>query len=370
MTRTGPRKCPHCDTAITGSTKRPLNVAHDPRGITHRLTCTATTKDTTMTAPTIWDDITDRPTEWDKIERDRYDRPLIRQESGKAKSYRRTTTFVGCLEDTFKLSEWSQRHVAYGLARRPDLLMAVQSHIPGEDGETSDGKKEVNDLIKAAKEAAGTSTKATIGTALHKMTDRLDRGEDFPIPDLVRDDLDAYRRATAGLEWNHIERMTVHDGMAVAGTPDRVFTYQGKRYIGDLKTGSLDFGLTKIEMQLAVYAHSALYDIPTGNRSDLGVELDRAAVFHLPAGSGECRLLWVDIAAGWADVQIALEVWKQRSRKANPVPFTVEDALTTLVLAAASPDDLGELWRTHKADWTPAHSELARQRKAALSAVA
>lgn len=306
----------------------------------------------------------------DKIERDRYDRPLIKQPDGKRKSYRRTTTFVGCLEDTFKISQWSQRNVAYGLARRNDLLVAVQSHLPGPDGETPDDKAAVNALCDQAKEAAGGSAKATVGTALHRITERLDRGEKFVVPDNLKADVDAYRAATRGLEWLHIERMMVHDEMAVAGTPDRVFTYSGKRYIGDLKTGSLDFGLAKIEMQLACYSRSLLYDIASGERSDVGIEQDKAAVFHLPAGSGKCELLWVDIEAGWQDVQVALAVWQQRGRKPRPQKFEVVSNTVTLEQAIAAARDQAELmtlWRENKATWTAVHTDLAAQRKKALA---
>lgn len=309
----------------------------------------------------------------DKVERDRYDRPIIKQPDGKRKSYRRTTTFVGCLEDTFKIGQWQQRHVAYGLARRPDLLMAVQSHLPGPDGETTDDKNAVNALCDQAREAAGGSAKATIGTALHRITERLDRGEDFVVPANVEADVAAYRHATRDLEWLHIERMVVHDQMQVAGTPDRIFRYGGKLYIGDLKTGSLDFGLAKIEMQLALYSRSLLYDISTGERTDLQVEQDKALVFHLPAGSGKCTLLWVDIKAGWADVELATNVWQQRKRKPSPVPFvdhagTEADLLASLIAVASSPDDLIVLWRQHKDLWTDQHTAAAEVRKQELAA--
>lgn len=301
----------------------------------------------------------------DKVERDRFDRPMIRQPDGKKKSYRRTTTFVGCLEDTFKISQWSQRNVAYGLARRPDLLMAVQSHLPGVDGETKDDKDAVNKICDQAKEAAGGSAKATIGTALHRITERLDRGEDFLVPSNVAADVAAYREATAGLEWLHIERMMVHDTLQVAGTPDRVFRHNGKLYIGDLKTGSLDFGLAKIEMQLALYSRSLLYDISTGERTDLEVDQNRALVFHLPAGSGKCEPLWVDIAAGWEDVQIAVSVWKQRTRKSKPTPYVVAApiSLSTAIACARSEDELTALWVEHRNDWTDEHTLIAKERK-------
>jgi hypothetical protein len=39
--------------------------------------------------------------------------------------------------------------------------------------------------------------------------------------------------------------------------------YGGKRYIADLKTGSIEWGTLKIAAQLAVYARSHTYDVAT-----------------------------------------------------------------------------------------------------------
>lgn len=255
-----------------------------------------------------------------EIPRDRYGRPLVAPpEGGKPVPYTRVTTFVGCLEDTTNLDKWKQRMVALGLASRPDLVLAVAAH--------RNDKTKLNKVVDEAREAAAASAAATTGTALHAFTEQLDRGEDIGVvPAAFQADLDAYVTTTAPLTPVHIEQFTVHDGLRVAGTPDRVVEYEGGLYIADVKTGSIQWGMAKIAMQLAVYANSLLYDIASGERDSLNVDTRRALVTHLPAGTGRCELVWVDIAAGWQAVQVAAKVREHRAHKAWSWPFEAEGA--------------------------------------------
>lgn len=296
------------------------------------------------------------------IPRDRWGRPLIKPPGGgRSVAYTRCTTFVGCLEDTYNLSKWQQRMVALGLARRPDLLLAVSAH--------HDDKDRLNALCQEATEAAAASSAATTGTALHRLAERLDQGETVDIPTAAKADLDAYRAATAGMQWLHVERMTVNDTLKVAGTPDRIGLTPtgGLPVIADLKTGSIDYGIGKIAMQLALYAHSDLYDHDTGTREHVDVDQQRALVIHLPAGAGRCELVWVDIAAGWEAVQLAKQVREWRNRKNLTTPYDAGDALPALIAACSSVDELTALWRAHVTSWTDTHSRLAAARKASLT---
>jgi hypothetical protein len=318
-----------------------------------------------MTAPTT--DLFTSADPFEQVQRDRYGRPLITPPGGgKPKSYRRCTTFVGVLEDTYNLSKWQQRQVALGLAARPDLLLAVSAH--------GDDKDKLNGICADAAEAAGSSSAATIGTALHRIAERLDAGETVTVPDVAKADIDAYRAATAEFTWTHIERITVNDDLEVAGTPDRIGLIPGAGnvpVVADLKTGSLDYGMGKIAMQLALYAHSHLYNPTTGERERHPLNTQRALVIHLPAGKGECNLVWVDIAAGWEAVQLAAQVWAWRSRKGLTEPYIpVADALAMAIVAAETVDELTALWVAHKTTWTPDHTALAAERKNDLAASA
>lgn len=253
-----------------------------------------------------------------EVERDRWGRPMIVPPGGgKKKAYQRVTTFVSLLEDTFNLSRWQQRMVALGLADRPDLQLAVTAH--------REDKDKLNELCQDAIEAAKGRAGATIGTAVHALTELVDRGQELPImPAEARADLDAYAKVTAPLEMVAIEQFGVLDDLEVAGTWDRIVAYKGRTYIADLKTQStLDWGTNKIAMQLAVYAHCDAYDITTGQRTPTDVDLNWGIVIHLPAGQGECSLHRVDLAAGWDGVQLAAGVRQWRARKGLLAPASI-----------------------------------------------
>jgi hypothetical protein len=263
-----------------------------------------------------------------EIPRDRYGRPLIVQPDGsKPQAYTRCTTLVGAYEDTFNLEQWKMRQAAIGLSMRPDLQTAVHAF--------KDDKKELNRICQDALDAAGSSSAATRGTAIHSLTEQMDRGllATHNLPEEVYNDLEAYSVATADLKPVLIEQMMVYDDWKVAGTPDRVVEYQGKRYIADLKTGSVDFGAGKIAAQLAVYAHSHIYN-QTAERAPHGADLDRALVIHLPAGTGTCEVKWIDIRAGWEIAKTCLDVREKRKLSAAQL-FTRFPEKTNVTLSQA-----------------------------------
>lgn len=243
-----------------------------------------------------------------EVPRDRFGRPLvIPRDGGKPVAYRRCTTFIDVLSDHYQLEQWKQRQVAIGLAQRPDLLLKVAS--------SKDDKAAVNAACAAAMEASGSSAKATVGTALHALTEQLDRGENPEIPAIAQADIEAYRKATALWQMQGIEVFVVNDELKVGGTFDRLIALGPLRYLADLKTGSIEWDGSKIAMQLAMYAHSELYDPETGARTPLGADTERGLVIHLPAGEGQCFFRWADLVAGWEGVQLAAEVWEWRGRK-------------------------------------------------------
>jgi hypothetical protein len=244
------------------------------------------------------------------LNRDQFGRPLvIPPGGGKPVAYRRCTTFIDVLSDTHQLGLWKQRQVALGLSARPDLLMKVAT--------AKGDKRSLDASCAAAMEAAGSSAKATIGTALHTLTEAIDRGEEPLIPPTAeaRADIDAYRKAVEGWRMEAIEVFVVNDELKVGGTFDRIVGLGSMRFIADLKTGGLDFAESKIAMQLAVYAHSQNYNPETGERTPLDVNRERGLVIHLPAGEGKCAFKWADLKAGWEGAQLAAQVWAWRARK-------------------------------------------------------
>lgn len=313
------------------------------------------------------------------FDRDGYGRPMIiPREGGQPVAYTRCTTFVSALEDTAKLADWKQRMVAIGLSRRNDLLLQAASL-------DVDDRKGLDRVCGAALDAAAASAAATTGTALHKMTENLDRGESIAhLPPNARADLDAYAAATKSLTALRIETHLVLDEFKIAGTADRVVEFEGRRYIADVKTGRIDYGQLKIAMQLAVYAHSDLYDVKSGNRMPLDVDHQRAIVIHLPAGKGTCELVWADIATAWEALPLAKQVreWRSKGRRLmtplaasqdDPLPIDTrqpDPALVKLrdeIASAQSVEQLGALWREHRARWDDELTQLAAARKALLA---
>lgn len=330
-----------------------------------------------------------------QIERDRWGRPLVYPpQGGKAIAYTRCTTYVGSIEDPHNLAKWKERHVVMGMARRPELVDTAQGTPPEDKGT-------LNSLAEDAKEAAGANDAARIGTYLHGLTEAVDRGEDpgqVPFPDLAipRDpsdfiaDVAAYQVATQALRAVSIEQFSVLDPRKIGGTPDRVVEYQGKRYIADLKTGSVDWGWLKIAAQLAVYARSTPYDITTGRRMPAhGADVTKGIVVHLPAGSGTCQLYWVDLLAGWDAVRVCGQVREQRQRKRAEVlaPFDdvpaepVQPGEVLVGTPGASPapdlaavlkltrtrDEALALWAANRDVWTDNLTDLAKAHIAALA---
>lgn len=247
-----------------------------------------------------------------EVNRDRWGRPLVVPPGGgKPVAYTRATTLAETIDDRFNLEQWKCRQTAIGLADRPDLLLAVSAH--------RDDKAELNKIVDRAIEAAKSSAGATTGTALHALTELVDRGQELPVlPDSARTDLEAYRQAISRFRVHAIEQFVVLDDIKVAGTADRIVELNGKRYILDLKTGStVDYSMGAIAQQLAVYSRGLAYDISTGERTPTFVDQERAIVAHLPAGAGACSLYWVNIDHGWEAAQISLRVRAYRKHARN-----------------------------------------------------
>ena len=254
------------------------------------------------------------------VQRDRGGRPLVVPPGGgKPVAYTRTTTLAKTLEDVGGLSKWIMRMTALGLVARPDLYQLVAT--------SADDKGALDRICEQAKEHAGGSARANIGTALHAATEHVDRNGGDPVTctgvlEQFRPAVTAYRQAldAAGIQTSPrwVERFVVLDDWQVAGTFDRLVRLpDGRLVIADLKTGAdLRYSWRSIAVQLAVYAHGLLYD-DDGTRSPLPDALDPTigVVMHLPAGEERCELYEVDLVAGWEAAEHSM--WARTWRKAN-----------------------------------------------------
>lgn len=296
-------------------------------------------------------DLTPTPT----VPRDGWDRPLvIPKQGGKPVPLTRTTTFIDCIEDKTALSDWHKRMTLLGAAKRPSMLDVVRQLDP----EEPDDKRRLNALTEQAIDIAGANTKREKGTHLHVLSEHVDRGDPLPAGTSVRDQLDmaAYLGATVEFDVKAVERFIVVPELGTGGTFDRLLEYAGPgpegehvegNFIGDLKTGSVQYGALKMASQLAVYSRGELYDYsrfpvdPADKKAFAAwkkrqVPADEAAqaytplpevsqkwgiIINLPAGSADCTLYWVDLEIGWAAAKLARDIRAMRSTKGAMLPW-------------------------------------------------
>lgn len=271
--------------------------------------------------------------------------PKAAEPRGYSKIYTRCTTYVSCLEDTYSLGDWQQRMVLIGAAMRPSLIQRVQNINP--DGSPDVVKKELNAIAQEAKDAAGWKEKADRGTAFHTTAQIVDAGGQPPsyLSPETTASLNAYLKATAGWEYGHIEQGMINDTYRTYGTPDRLRWIQPlyggngrhpRLRVTDIKTGSIEYGWQKMELQLALYALSDLYDPDTGVRTELDIDLEYAEVVHVPQGEGTATVYVVSIATA-VDVlrKLVPAVRAYRARKRSWGVAAPDSA--TAPLAAAWP---------------------------------
>jgi hypothetical protein len=309
-----------------------------------------------------------------EIPRDGYGRPMVLGDDGRRHAYQRVTTFVGVLENTWNIQQWEARKIVEGMGRRPDLVLASAATDP-------EDKPGLQRIASAAKEHALGSAAATTGTALHALTERVDRGQPLgQVPDSAEADIKAYEAATRGIENLEIEAFRVYDDWKIAGTADRKIRYRRGKYIADVKTGSIEYGQGKIAMQLACYARSTPYDIETDTRGEVDPELDltKGLIIHLPAGQARCNLVWVDIERGWAACELAKQAWAWRKARNLTWPWDqdADEGLAALpIMGVASCRTLGELrdmWKlaAETDSLTPQLKALLERRSRELKGVA
>jgi hypothetical protein len=298
--------------------------------------------------------------------------PAAKAERG----YTRVTTYIDCLEDKSRLTEWKMREVLVGagldvlksgeatdgtliaeatklyLAHSTALRKIGKREAKGEldlgqfgllrneaDKALRDG---LNVLTERAMEFAGANEKRERGTDLHKLTEELDRGELGDIDNeaiaaaLIESgklthadlaDLRAYKAKMLELGIRHvyIEKRVVLDGLKVAGTLDRGSYYKlpgatrATKLVADLKTGRIDYSAGKIGMQLALYAQGEGYDRKgdTSARERLGLSKSVALLIHLPAGEARCEVYPVDLTLATKGLKLAAEVrtWRNEGKR-------------------------------------------------------
>jgi hypothetical protein len=298
--------------------------------------------------------------------KDRWGRYLITTTSGKQTSFTRVTTIAKCLDDEGALTAWKGRMTATGLVHRNDLLVAASTSL--------DDKQALDRIVQQAIEAAGASSKANIGTALHQLTQQIDLGRKPAILPGLQGDVTAY---TAGITRHGViidprlvEVLLVNEKFEYAGTADRIarFNTRKKKQVFDLKTGNIDYAINAIAVQMAMYANAEyIYNWQTQERLPMpDIDKTRGVIIHLPAGQAKCELYEVDLVAGWEAAQMAMEVRAWRKRKDLHIKVHAEEAAATdkvpPTTGVAASDDLNrsDALRRIRNLSTPAQDMLKR----------
>lgn len=300
---------------------------------------------------------------------------------GKIVAWTRATNLAKVLAETEALQRWGERMVVQGLVSQDDLLERARKT-------SFEDRRGLDRIARAAKDAAGAWTRANQGTSLHKLTERVDRGEISPEDvgppwgGIVR----AYANAlsTAGIKIlpEYIERSVIIKQFKVAGTFDRVVEMpNGELWIGDIKSGrTLDYSWGEIAIQLALYAHAdVIYDFAQERFLPMPeVSQTQALIMYIPVEATGCTLYRVNIAHGWEAALLAEKVknwrkFKGLSEALTSVPVELDGLPRKWVERIAKARDSAEMsaiWReaTALGEWTDALTELGHEHLRELAA--
>jgi len=307
---------------------------------------------------------------------------ISRPSDGKLVGYTRATTYIACLEDTSKLTEWKLRILLEGAAHddAPEIIAKIRdlAHVRDTaiakarrsdrkgklgvgdlktlvDRAWAEFKKSMNALADEVFEIGGGREKATKGTDIHALTELHDRDGITAVGDLLTDgkitpadmaDVEAYADAMRKLGAKIVERerVVVNDELKVAGRLDivamvklpalhdpktgdviRPAEARARRRVIDVKTGKIEYGIGKLAQQLEMYAGSTGYDLETHEREDLKLDRTVGLVIHLPAGSGKATVHVVDLTLGRKGNKLAGDVrsWRNEGKRAANLSIDV-----------------------------------------------
>src|SRR5262245_47535975 len=223
------------------------------------------------------------------------------------------TTVAKIPDDTYSLDQWRKRQVAIGMAVSPPLVERAAAHY--------DDRDQLDRIAEEAMVAAKAHEAAGRGTAAHRITERIDLGQDIVDTPLARAVQAAWTRALddAGLDvvTQFVERIVIYPERFIAGRFDRWCRRRSdsRLFVVDLKTGDNAVKYPhSIAVQLALYANAPFLagPIPNGGGttqlfSPLPDELDRQVgyVVHMPT-EAQAEVVEIDIAAGWDIVNQAV----------------------------------------------------------------
>lgn len=325
-----------------------------------------------------------------EIKRDswgRYRLPTPGDPKETVKSWTRVTTFAKVLDDTTNLTKWMGRMIVKGIADDDALIVQAQ------DTDISNASA-LNRIADKAKDNAGANDAAASGTAVHTLTEKVDRGENPRVPAKWKKHIDGYKRLKedSGLEFlpEFIERVVAVPELQVAGTFDRVCRVKqdmtvnvggktialkkGEYVVGDVKTNKrLDFAQLSIAVQLSAYSkatsvwnlHDEKWDPLPALNQKVGF------IFHLPSDTGDAQLYAIDLERGWEAAQVCKLVRQTRGYKdlvqvvPSQNPFGSDDSdWEEMIGEANSQRELSMIWKqaSSTGEWTSELELLGKRR--------
>lgn len=222
---------------------------------------------------------------------------------GRIETLQSVTTILRVL-DKPALVPWAQGIVAEAaIAHRSDLEGWVQ--VGGVEG-----------AIGLLKRAATTQKDkaAAVGSDVHSIAERLNRGQDVTVPDDIAPFVEAYRHWLRDFDPTVIaaEEMVVGDGYA--GTLDLICEIAGETWLIDLKTAKGVYSDTAL--QLAAYANALFIGRPGDPQRYRLPRFDQYGVVHIrPSGA---ELVPYDVTADDYATFLALRavsVWRTGKAK-------------------------------------------------------
>ena len=267
-------------------------------------------------------------------------------------------------DDMTALNNWKRRQTAIGLALRPDLLTQIAA--------AGDDKKIIDAVCEMAMEVAGATTGRDRGTAVHRITERLDDGDAMlETPEVI-----TLRQQWLGLldrydlEVVQSEGVIVHPELMIAGRFDRVVRHKvtGELLILDIKTGAdADRFHQANALQLWLYASAPF--IGVGPQGDVDFEITEfdpmlavsqrvALVAHLPADK-EPDIIALDIErAGRCFGEVVVPTWEWRGIRSLRIDDFGKPAAAVETVNAADDTRDNLLRRCRKvAEMSPAGAE-------------
>lgn len=264
------------------------------------------------------------------VVRDRWGRPFVttdggplRYEKGRktpvnAEAYTRVSTVAGALDDKAGLVDWAAAQAALGVIRKPAIaaqLSALASQY-SDPWNVPEAKAQLKPIVERAREAAGMSDAADLGTAFHSLTEQYDLGNPPAfVPPQLAPWIEKYRESLEDWDVLDSEPFVVCDELQTAGSMDRLLMHRksGLVVAADVKSGRHDYKYPlKVTMQVAMYANSVRYNQETGERTPLHPEIDltQGILIHCPIQTvrPRCTLYPLDLELGMDLARLAVQV--------------------------------------------------------------